>query len=171
VGEVRIKYLPGFSGFPLIDALFRNDLKFSFVKKKMCRTPRTWRRLFFRKLDAPGCGEEKRCYCPLAFIFLKRFNTGCMPAPTPVEQHLMKLAEELELSPLAPKDKSGVFHLPLGPEMKISVKETDEGFSLFSQISPLPVKKREELLMLLMRANYWAGSGREVLDTLFKYPL
>lgn len=81
-----------------------------------------------------------------------------MPAPTPVEQHLVKLAEELELSPPGPKDKSGTLHLALGSEMKISVKELDEGFSLFAQIAPLPAQKREELLMLLMRANF-LGQG------------
>lgn len=104
-----------------------------------------------------------------------------MPVPTLVEQHLVKLAEELELAPLGSKDKGGSFHLALGQEMKISVKEVDEGFSLFAQIAPLPAKKREELLMLLMRANFlgqgtggecdWAGSGREVLDTLFGHPV
>ncbi|MFI5334537.1 MAG: type III secretion system chaperone [Chlamydiales bacterium] len=81
-----------------------------------------------------------------------------MPTPVLVEQHLARLAEELELPTPLHKEKSGAFRLGLGRGMTITLKVLEEGFHLFTEIAPLPAQKREELLILLMRANF-LGQG------------
>ncbi len=81
-----------------------------------------------------------------------------MPTPSFVEQHLLRLVEELELPTPLSKDKTGAYKLPLGPEMTIFVKENDDGYHLFAEITTLPAHKKEELLILLMRANF-LGQG------------
>lgn len=84
--------------------------------------------------------------------------SGGMPVPTLVEQHLVRLVEELGLGALAPKDELKRFKLVLGPEMSIFVQEGEEGFFLFSRVAKVPPKKREELFILLMKANF-LGQG------------
>src|SRR5690348_5983830 len=82
-----------------------------------------------------------------------------MPIPTLVEQHLVNLAQELGPKALAPKDELKRFKLQLGPKMSIFVREIeDEGFILFSRVAEVPLKKREELFILLMKANF-LGQG------------
>ncbi len=76
-----------------------------------------------------------------------------MPTPTITEQHLARLASELELNPLAPKDETNTMYIEFGPEMRISIKEIDGGMHLFAKIGTLPKQKREELFILLMKAN------------------
>lgn len=86
-----------------------------------------------------------------------------MPTSSPVEQHLVRLVEELQLA-MPSKDKNKVYKLVLGPKMAISLEEEEEGFTLFAQIAPLPMQKREELFILLMKANFLGqGTGGSVI--------
>ncbi len=88
-----------------------------------------------------------------------------MQTPTVIEQHLMRLCEELELPALAPKDETRAFHVEIGPEMRVSVKELEDGgLYLFAKIGSLPTQKREELFILLMKANLLGqGTGGSAL--------
>ena len=81
-----------------------------------------------------------------------------MPVPTLVEQHLLTLVNELGLEALAPKDEMKRFKLNLGPELSVFVRELEEGFTLSSRVAQVPPKKREELFILLMKANF-LGQG------------
>jgi hypothetical protein len=86
-----------------------------------------------------------------------------MPVNSLVEQYIQKLREELELPAQGPKEDRG-FKLELGPEMSLFLKEQDPGISFFSTIGPLPEKKREELFILLMKANFLGqGTGGSVI--------
>lgn len=81
-----------------------------------------------------------------------------MSSPTLVEQHLKRLLEELELSPLGARDETKALHLDLSPEMRISMRELEAGCFFFAKIGPVPKQKREELFILLMKANF-LGQG------------
>ncbi|MBI2742958.1 MAG: type III secretion system chaperone [Chlamydiales bacterium] len=70
-----------------------------------------------------------------------------------IEQHLTRLMEDLELPPVPPKDEAKAFQLQFGPEMSVTLKEVDGQIFLFSKIGALPQQKREELFILLMKAN------------------
>jgi hypothetical protein len=75
-----------------------------------------------------------------------------------LETFLKRLVEELGLEPPPPRDKEPVSHLSLSPEITISIRALDPGFLLFSKIGPCPEERREELFILLMKANF-LGQG------------
>jgi hypothetical protein len=83
-----------------------------------------------------------------------------MPVQTIIEQHLTRLLEELELPALTAKDRDETrgYKLELTPDLCLFLKEQETGLFLFSQIAPLPPQKREELFILLMKANF-LGQG------------
>ncbi len=84
-----------------------------------------------------------------------------MPLTSLLEQHLERLVDELELAPYA--EKEGKFQLMLGT-VSVSFKELDPGLLLFSQLGSVPEKKREELFILLMKANFLGqGTGGGVI--------
>lgn len=75
-----------------------------------------------------------------------------------LEQYLQKLNEELQLDPLPPKDEHSKYHLALNPKTSLSFKELDPGFFLTGLIAGCPKEKREDLFILLSRANF-LGQG------------
>ena len=75
-----------------------------------------------------------------------------------LEEHLHQLIEDLELESLSPKDDKGMYLLTFNPTLTISFKALDPGIFVFTSISPIPEKKREELFILLMKANF-LGQG------------
>jgi hypothetical protein len=81
-----------------------------------------------------------------------------------LEQLLDQLSQELELPPFSPKDDKQMFHVLLNPSMRISMRELDPGILFFSQVGPCPVQKKEELFILLMKANFLGqGTGGGVI--------
>lgn len=75
-----------------------------------------------------------------------------------LEQHLHKLNEELQLDPLPPKDEQDMFRLAINPKITLTFKELEPGFFLTEKIAECPKEKREELFILLSRANF-LGQG------------
>lgn len=75
-----------------------------------------------------------------------------------LEQLLTQLSQELEFPAVPTKDDQQMFHVPINPSMNISMKELDPGIFLYSPIGPCPPQKREELFILLMKANF-LGQG------------
>lgn len=71
---------------------------------------------------------------------------------------LTDLCEDLQIDPNLQKNESGFYLLPLNDSLQISVKSLDPGVFFFSPISPCPEAKREELFILLMKANLF-GQG------------
>lgn len=81
-----------------------------------------------------------------------------------LEQHLTQLMQDLEMDSFPSKDKEGLFQLMLNPETKISFKELEPGMFMVSPIKECPEKNREEVLTLMMRANFLGlGTGGSVI--------
>ena len=81
-----------------------------------------------------------------------------------LEKLLQELVVELELEAVGPKDKEQNFYLQITPTLKVVLKELDPGIFFHAPIGPCPEVKREELFMLLMKANFLGqGTGGGVL--------
>jgi len=74
-----------------------------------------------------------------------------------LDRHLEQLAKDLNLSPTPPADEKKQRHLKLG-KLSITLKDLDPGIYFYSQLAPVPKQKKEELFMLLMKANF-LGQG------------
>lgn len=72
--------------------------------------------------------------------------------------YLKTLCEDLNLSTELEKAENGSSLLPLNETLHIGVKSLDPGALLTSPICPCPEIKKEELLILLMKANLF-GQG------------
>ncbi|MGE5195907.1 MAG: type III secretion system chaperone [Anaerolineae bacterium] len=75
-----------------------------------------------------------------------------------LEHFLKQLAADLELEAIPAKDESGTVHFFLNPEMVISIKEQNGQIFFLSKIASCPMQKREQLFILLMKANF-LGQG------------
>lgn len=75
-----------------------------------------------------------------------------------LEQLLNTLAEELEFEEIPKKDEGNTYDVSLNPQLTIRIQELDSGLSFWSKIGPCPIVKREELFILLMKANF-LGQG------------
>lgn len=75
-----------------------------------------------------------------------------------LEQYLTKLSEELQLDPLLPKDETNLFHLGVSPTLTLTFKELEKGLFFSGRIAECPAEKREDLFILLSRANF-LGQG------------
>jgi hypothetical protein len=75
-----------------------------------------------------------------------------------LEQLLKTLVEELELEEIPKKEEGNVYLLPLNPQLSVTLQQLDPGLSFWARIGPCPIVKREELFILLMKANF-LGQG------------
>ena len=76
---------------------------------------------------------------------------------------LEQLCQELGLGAIPPVDEHKFHHLKIS-SLSIAMKDLDPGFYLASDIAPLPKKKKEDFLMLLMKANFLGqGTGGAAL--------
>ncbi len=76
---------------------------------------------------------------------------------------LEQLNQELGLGELPPADELKFHHFKMN-SFDISMKDLDPGFYFSSNIGPLPKNKKEEFLMLLMKANFLGqGTGGATL--------
>lgn len=81
-----------------------------------------------------------------------------------LEQLLNTLSEQLEMEAPPKKAEDGLYHLELNPQMEIAFKQLDPGIALWAKIGPCPLVKREELFILLMKANFLGqGTGGAVI--------
>ncbi len=81
-----------------------------------------------------------------------------------IEQNLTRLAEDLGLPSLAPKDSNGYFQISLKDDLTISIKDLLPGLSLSSLLGPVLNQNKEELLIYLMKANFLGqGTGEQIL--------
>lgn len=81
-----------------------------------------------------------------------------------LERHVMQLAEKLDLPPPASPDANQYFHIVISDKIKISMKSLDPGIFFLASIGPLPIKKREDTLSYLMKANFLGqGTGGYVI--------
>jgi len=76
---------------------------------------------------------------------------------------LEQLNQELGLGEIPPADELKFHHFKMN-SFDISMKDLDPGFYFSSNIGPLPKNKKEEFLMLLMKANFLGqGTGGATL--------
>jgi hypothetical protein len=76
---------------------------------------------------------------------------------------LEQLYQELGLGVIPPVDELKFHHFKIS-SFDISMKDLDPGFYFSSNIGPLPKKKKEDFLMLLMKANFLGqGTGGATL--------
>jgi hypothetical protein len=79
-----------------------------------------------------------------------------------LEKHLEQLGKELGIA-ILPPDPQNLRALKIG-EIGLTMKELDPGIYFQAPVAPLPKQKREELLMLLMKANFLGqGTGGSAL--------
>src|SRR5579863_4585054 len=71
---------------------------------------------------------------------------------------LATLSAELELDPLPVQEGNDLYKLELNPQITVTVRKLDPGFSFWSPIGSCPEVKKEELFTLLMKANF-LGQG------------
>ncbi len=75
-----------------------------------------------------------------------------------LENHLKTLVEELELGEMPKKEAGNIYPLQINPELSLVIHELDPGVAFWGKIGPSPIVKREELFILLMKANF-LGQG------------
>lgn len=74
-----------------------------------------------------------------------------------LKQLLEKLCAELSV-PCPIFDEEKMAALPINSELTIDLRDLSPGFSLHAKVIPIAIKKREELYIYLMRANF-LGQG------------
>lgn len=75
---------------------------------------------------------------------------------------LTQLCAELDIFPVPTKNERKIIPFTLGTA-DIEIRDLEPGFSFLANICPCPAKRREELFLELMRANYLGqttGSSR-----------
>ncbi|MBS0605020.1 MAG: type III secretion system chaperone [Verrucomicrobia bacterium] len=75
-----------------------------------------------------------------------------------LEPFINTIVADLELGPPPQKEEGNVYKLNLNPQISIVIKELDPGVSFWGRIGPCPTIKKEELFILLMKANF-LGQG------------
>lgn len=75
-----------------------------------------------------------------------------------LEPLIQKFVEELELGEMPQKQEGNLYELAINPEMTIQLRELDPGVSFWGKIGPCPEAKKEDLYILLMKANF-LGQG------------
>jgi hypothetical protein len=74
------------------------------------------------------------------------------------------LVEELELEETAVKQENNSYALTLNPQLALKIQPLDNGVSFWARIEPCPTQRREELFMLLMKANFLGqGTGNCII--------
>jgi hypothetical protein len=76
---------------------------------------------------------------------------------------LTQLCTELGIQPVPSMNDQKFIPFQMGDQIEIEIRDLDPGLSLAAKICPAPVKRREELFLELMRANYLGqatGSAR-----------
>jgi hypothetical protein len=71
---------------------------------------------------------------------------------------LKTLVDELELEEVPKKEEGNIYQLSLNPQLSVTFQQLDPGLSLWARIGPCPIVNREELFILLMKANF-LGQG------------
>ncbi len=81
-----------------------------------------------------------------------------------LESHVIQLAENLNLPPQDSQDANQYFHLKISDKINISMKSLNPGLFFLAQLGSLPLKKREDTLSYLMKANFLGqGTGGYVI--------
>jgi hypothetical protein len=81
-----------------------------------------------------------------------------------LEEHLDKLAIDLQIPPFPPKDANSCFYLPLTDDLQITIRGLKQGIAFFAKVAAAPIQKKEEAFLYFMAANLLGqGTGNQVL--------
>lgn len=83
-----------------------------------------------------------------------------------LQNFIETLCSELSISPI-PKLKEKTASLRVNEKVEVALRDLDPGISMRAKIGPCPKKRREDLLIFLMRANLLGqgtGGARIGLD-------
>lgn len=81
-----------------------------------------------------------------------------------LESFLQTLAQDLCLEEFPKKENQEGYLVTINSETKVSIQKRDPGFCFWAPIGPLPAERKEELFLLLMRANFLGqGTGGAVI--------
>jgi len=81
-----------------------------------------------------------------------------------LEPLIRRLAEELELDEVPVREKDSAYQVLLNTDLKIRIQELDPGLAFWARIAPCPKEKREDLFILLMKANFLGqGTGNNTI--------
>ena len=77
-----------------------------------------------------------------------------------LEQLINTIAEELEFEETPKKEEGDIYHVPLNPQLTVKIQQLNPGpgLSFLGKIGACPLVRREELFILLMKANF-LGQG------------
>jgi hypothetical protein len=75
-----------------------------------------------------------------------------------LEQLIHTLADELEFEETPKKEEGNIYHVSLNPQLSVRMQQLDLGISFWARIDACPTVKREDLFILLMKANF-LGQG------------
>ena len=75
-----------------------------------------------------------------------------------LQEFVEKMCADLDLSPVPQISREKTLSLVLNPEIEVHLRELESGVSMQAKIAICPEKRREELFMFLMRANF-LGQG------------
>lgn len=84
-----------------------------------------------------------------------------------LQKMIEQLCEELKISPTPKADKEGAFSFRWQENVVTFLRPLNPGVAFSGQITPCPLKRREELFLYLMRANLLGqgtGQGRIGLE-------
>ena len=81
-----------------------------------------------------------------------------------LESFLQTVVEELDLGEVPKKEESGFYSFKLNAQTSIAMQKRDPGFFFRSNIGLCPTNRREDLFILLMKANFLCqGTGKAVI--------
>ncbi len=81
-----------------------------------------------------------------------------------LEPLIRRLAEELELDEVPVREKDSAYQVLLNTDLKIRIQELDPGLAFWARIAPCPKEKREDIFILLMKANFLGqGTGNNTI--------
>jgi Tir chaperone protein (CesT) family len=75
-----------------------------------------------------------------------------------LEPLLKTLSEELQLGSVPAKQENNTYELLLRSDLSVKIQELEIGVSFWGRIALCPSERREELFILLMKANF-LGQG------------
>ncbi len=75
-----------------------------------------------------------------------------------LQEFIEKMCADLEISPVPQISNEKTLTFALNPEIEVNLREFENGVAMHAKIAPCPEKRREELFMWLMRANF-LGQG------------
>ncbi len=77
-----------------------------------------------------------------------------------LEDHLKRLSSDLGMKEIPQKNDQGIYSWPFEPNIDVAIKEQNPGVFLYATLGPCPQKRKEDLFIRLMEANFMGQGTR-----------